>query len=400
VTRRLQVVDATDPRAVLRALRGALSGDGPAVLPRDAGAVEAQASPPLPDVVAQNVALVVETSGSTGAPKRVVISADSLLASAAASSAALGAPGQWLLALPTHYIAGIQVLVRSLAAGTEPAILPPGHFDPGAFESAAAGMMPDVPHYVSLVPVQLARLLDAAADDPGLLAALRRFDAFVVGGQALAEELRLRALGHGLRVVRTYGSTETCGGCVYDGVPLGPVHARTVDGEVELAGPMLAEGYLGEPERTERVFHVDDGVRWYRTGDLGVVDDGVVRITGRAGNVIISGGVKVSLDAVERAARGLPGFAEAVAVGCEDEEWGEVPVVVVPGVERMPAPASTALEPQDSALLALLRDHVGRALGPAARPTRIVALSAMPLLSSGKPDRVAIARAVAERARG
>lgn len=398
MTRRLTIVDATDPLAVLHSLRDALTGEGPAVLPRAADAVVARASGELPDEVRQNIALVVETSGSIGRPKRVAISADALVASAAASSAALGAPGEWLLALPAHYIAGVQVLVRSLAAETRPAIMRPGHFDANDFAAVANTMSAEVPRYVSLVPAQLARLMDAAGRDPGLLAALRRFDAFVVGGQALGAGLRERAAEQGLRVVRTYGSTETCGGCVHDGRPLGSVQARAVAGELELAGPVLAEGYLGDPERTERAFTADDGIRWYRTGDLGTVEQGVVRVMGRADSVIVSGGVNVSLDAVERAVHGVPGFGEAVVVGCEDDDWGEVPVVVVSGVERMPGSPGQAPRPRDEALTRL-RAHVGGLLGPAAQPARIVTLTVLPLLASGKPDRVVIARAARDSIR-
>ena len=130
-------------------------------------------------------------------------------------------------------------------------------------------------------------------------------------------------------------SSETGGGCVYDGVPLGTVHVRESDGRLELGGPVLAEGYLDasggiDRERTDSVFHIDDGIRWYRTGDLGSVGaDGVVSVMGRADNVIISGGEKVSLDDVERSVRRVSGFQEAVVVAADSEEWGQVPAVAV-----------------------------------------------------------------------
>lgn len=375
---------------MLRALRAALTGDGPAVLPRSVslskgGRLEGR-SPALPKTVAQNIALVIETSGSTGVPKRVALSRDALLASAAASAGALAGraekqisgQGQWLLCLPGHYVAGSNVLVRSIAAETEPVVMPAGHFDPVAFRDAAAAMTGDE-RYVSLVPVQLARLVDAAASDARLLDALRRFDGILVGGQALRPELRDRALQLGLTITRTYGSSETGGGCVYDGMPIGPVHARSVDGLIELAGPVLADGYLGDPGRTAAAFHKAHGARWYRTGDVGTVaDDGRVTVLGRADNVIISGGEKVLLDAVERSVRELPGMADAVVVAAQSAEWGQVPVVVVAG--------EIATE------LAGIRDHVASALGRAAAPARVVAMERMPLLASGKPDRVSLAR--------
>ncbi|MGN6127068.1 MAG: AMP-binding protein, partial [Humibacter sp.] len=379
MSRQLVAVDAGDPDAVYRALHDALTGDGPAVLPRQHGSADA----PTADagLVPRNVALVVETSGSTGMPKRVALSADALLASAAASASAIGGqePGvsRWLLALPAHYIAGANVLVRSIAAGTEPVILPPGHFDPIAFCEAAETLDADLT-FTSLVPVQLARLLDVAPSSA--LDVLRRFDAILIGGQALQPELRERAIDAGLRIVRTYGSSETGGGCVYDGIPIGPVHARELDGRIELAGPVLAEGYLAQDgtidrDRTDASFHTADGVRWYRTGDLGTVDaDGRVRVTGRADNVIISGGEKVSLDAVQASVRRQPGMTESVVVATTSEEWGQVPVVVVEGE----SPLS----------LAELRTAVQAELGHAAAPAAIVSVDRMPLLASGKPDRV------------
>jgi O-succinylbenzoic acid--CoA ligase len=391
VTRELRMLPADDPRAVFAALRDALTGDGPAVLPRQAGAVDAAAtseavsatsSVPLPVEVPRNVALVIETSGSTGVPKRVALSTDALLASAAASASALGGAGQWLLALPAHYVAGAQVLVRSIAAETEPAILPAGHFDPARFGALAATMTGEA-RFVSLVPAQLARLIEAGDDAPALLALLRRFDGILVGGQSLPAGLRNRATELGLRIVTTYGSSETSGGCVYDGIPIGNTRARAVDGRLELAGAVLAEGYLGDPQRTADAFHDDDGLRWYRTGDLGTVEDGRVTVIGRADNVIISGGEKVLLDAVEAAVRECAGFEEAVVVVVESAEWGQVPAVAVAGAR----PARTSLDD--------LREYVVRRLGRAAAPARIQTLDALPMLPSGKPDRVAIGRLLA-----
>jgi O-succinylbenzoic acid--CoA ligase len=330
--------------------------------------------------VPRTVALVIETSGSTGVPKRVALSTDALLASAAASASALGGSGQWLLALPAHYVAGAQVLVRSIAAETEPAILPPGHFDPARFGALAATMTGDA-RFVSLVPAQLARLADAASDDTTLLESLRRFTGILVGGQSLRAGLRDRAAELGLNVVTTYGSSETSGGCVYDGTPIGNTHARVIDGRIELAGAVLAEGYLGDPERTTDAFYVDDGLRWYRTGDLGAIADGQVTVTGRADNVIISGGEKVLLDAVEAVVRECEGFEEAVVIAVENAEWGQVPVVAVAG------PAGGSLN--------ALREYVVRRLSRAAAPARIHTLDALPMLPSGKPDRVAIGRLLA-----
>ncbi len=350
------------------------------------------------------IALVIETSGSTDAPKRVMLSTDALLASAAASSVALGGQGQWLLALPAHYIAGAQVLVRSIAAETTPIVIPPGHFDPEGFADHAERLTEPL-RFTSLVPAQLARLVDAAAHDQRILAVARRFTRILVGGQAVPAELVERATDLELRIVRTYGSSETAGGCVYNGAAIGNTEVRVVDGQLEISGAVLAEGYLGDPERTAARFVDVHGVRWYRTGDLGEVDAATagVRVFGRADNVIISGGEKVSLDAIERVVRSLPGLGEAVVVRADDAEWGQVPIVVVPVVGALVVvsrPVGERVElvetrqPDGSPGLARIREAVASVLGKSARPAGVVTVSAIPLLASGKPDRQALSRLI------
>ncbi|MFZ7086997.1 AMP-binding protein [Curtobacterium sp. RRHDQ10] len=372
MSRRLRPVGAADPTAVLRGLEAALTG-GDALLPV---AAEGPALPErAPTDVERRVALVVETSGSTGVGKRVALSSEALLAGAAAADAALGGPGGWVLALPTHYIAGLNVLTRSIAAGTVPVMLPVGHFDASEFAAAAESLRADR-RYTSLVPVQLARVLD----DARATAALTSFDAVLVGGQATPNALRTRAEDAGIRVVTTYGASETSGGCVYDGVPFGTVHMRVVESaiggdELQLSGPMLAEGYLGDPDRTAAAFVEDAGRRWYRTDDTASIGaDGRVRVLGRLDDVIVSGGEKVPLGAVERVVRELPGQQAAVVTRRSSREWGEVPIVVT----SVPVP------------LDVVRDAVGAALGRAARPADIVVVPDVPMLPSGKPDRRAV----------
>ena len=370
---------------VVPLLRAALAGDGPALLARPVDAPDA-GDPPAPAEVERRVALVVETSGTTRRPKRVALSSDALLASAAASQTALGAPGQWILALPTHYIAGLQVLVRSIAAGTAPAVLAPGRFDPRAFADLAASLDARVARYTSLVPTQLHRLVEAAEGGPGGEAArvrdaVRRIDAVLVGGQATPPHLADRAAALGWRVVRTYGSSETAGGCVYDGVPVATAEVAVVDGQVELAGPMLAEGYLGDPGATDAAFGEHDGRRWYRTGDGGELVDGVLRITGRLDDVVISGGEKLRLAAVEEAVRSLAGvdrrLGEAVAVPGEHAGWGQRPVVFVPGAV-------------DPALAEHVRADLAARLGRVAGSALVRGIDPLPALPSGKPDRRAL----------
>ena len=380
---KLEPVVGDDPRDILRGLRGALHGAGPAL---GLGLVST-----FPGEVRAGTAVVMTTSGSTGIPKSVVLSRDALIASALATADRIG-DGAWLLALPASYVAGLQVLVRSLVADREPAIMA-GAFTPQAFAATALMMASSeggarVPTYTSLVPAQLTKLLDAADHDSSVLTALRSFQTILVGGQALPPAVLERAQEAGVRVVRTYGSTETSGGCVYDGVPLRGVELRVTHGEVQVSGPVLADGYLGEEERTDASFlRASDGTRWYRTGDAGLLEDGVLRVRGRLDNVIVSGGVNVSLDRVERIVRTIPGLASAVVVGVPDERWGEASVIV--------ATRGEALRRSESVQLEEARTAVKHELGPYARPARLVLVDELATLPSGKPDRETIRRAVA-----
>lgn len=380
---KLVPVTGDDPRDILRALKSALHGAGPALglglVSDDSGEVRS------------GTAVVVTTSGSSGIPKRVILSRDALTSSALATADRVG-EGAWLLALPASYVAGMQVLVRSIVADREPAILS-GSFTPESFAAAALMMVSTVrgervPTYTSLVPAQLSRLLDAAEHDQAVVAALRSFETILVGGQALPPAVLERAQDAGVHVVRTYGSTETSGGCVYDGRPLRGVNVRIDRGEVQVAGPVLADGYLGDQELTDAAFlRSADGTRWYRTGDAGLIEDGVLRVRGRIDNVIVSGGVNVSLDRVERIVRTVPGLADAVVVGVPDERWGEASVVVATRGESLRRSESVQLEEARAAVKA--------EIGPHARPSRLVLVDELEMLPSGKPDREAIRRAVA-----
>jgi O-succinylbenzoic acid--CoA ligase len=349
------------------ALRDALDG-GPAVLPLSA------TDPRLPDLrtglapggpAEPGTAVVVATSGSTGDAKGVLLSAAALRASATATHARLGGPGRWLLALPAQHVAGVQVIVRSLLAGFEPAVVGRDHTFADAAQTLAAPR-----RYTSLVPTQLTRFLD----DDVQLAALRTFDAVLLGGAATPAPLLARARDAGVRVVTTYGMSETAGGCVYDGVPLDGVRVRIVDGVVELGGPVLAHGYRLDPEATARAF----AGGWFRTTDLGVSHaDGTLEVLGRADFVINTGGVKVAPAAVEAVLTAQPGVAEACVVDLPSAEWGQFVAAAV-------VPAGAAPDVTD--LLAAVRAALG---GPAV-PKLLHFTGALPLRGPGKVDRAAV----------
>jgi O-succinylbenzoic acid--CoA ligase len=305
--------------------------------------------------------LVIATSGSTGEPKRVVLSRDAMRASALATQERLGGPGQWVLNLPPTYVAGVQVLYRSVVAGTEPVLFEE------SFESAREQLTGR--SYVSLVTTQLLRLLRDDGTWPERQA-LAAFDAVLIGGGPLDPGVRREAEAQGIRIVQTYGMSETCGGCVYDGRPLDGVEVRIDDGEVLLRGPMLFDGYEGERERTARAMR--DG--WFRTDDLGRLDDdGRLWITGRADDVIISGGVKVPAGAVASALAADGAVVAVEVLGVPDPEWGERVVAFVAA--------------NDPLTLDGLRDLVE----PRAwAPRQLVLVKELPLLPNGKVDRMTL----------
>ncbi|MEO7980820.1 MAG: AMP-binding protein, partial [Sporichthyaceae bacterium] len=306
------------------ALAAALDGAGPALLPLPTGggrgAVLAALDPGQP-LERDDVALVVPTSGSTGEFKGALLTADALRHSARATHDRLGGPGQWLLALPVTHVAGLTVLVRSLVARTRPEVLDLyGGFSVDAFAAATARLAPGVRHYTSLVPTQLRRLLDAGTD-------LSTYDGVLVGGAALPPALADRASAAGVAVVTTYGMSETCGGCVYDGHPLDGVDVVLHDdGRVELGGPVVFVGYRLRPDLTDEA--LVDGR--HRTHDLGRwSSDGRLDVLGRADDVVISGGVNVPAALVERVLLGHPDVAACAVVGRSDPEWGQRVVAVV-----------------------------------------------------------------------
>lgn len=308
--------------------------------------------------------LLVETSGSTGRPRGVLLSRTAMTASATATHTRLGGPGQWLLALPATYVAGLQVLFRSVLAGTDP-VLQSGSF------AAAAASMTGPRRYLAVVPTQLTRLLQA----PENAEALRGFDAVLVGGARTPPWLRSLAADAGVHVVATYGMSETCGGCVYDGRPLDGVRVAVGDDErIKIAGPVLFDGYHAAPDETAAV--MADG--WFVTSDLGRLDqDGTLHVLGRIDDVIVSGGVNVPAPAVAERLREHPAVDEAEVVGVPDAEWGEKVVAVVVG--------DLALDEA--------RDWVSIVHPRTWAPRELRQLSDIPLLDNGKVDRVAVERA-------
>jgi O-succinylbenzoic acid--CoA ligase len=381
---RAVLVRRATPRLV-EALAAALDGRGPAILPLDAGlpagrlaeVIDALGPGSVEDTegvttirsgshqgVAEGTAVVIGTSGSTGVPKGVELGAAALRHSARASLDRVGArPGErWLCCLPVTHVAGLQVLVRSLVGGTEP-VLAERADDQTVAASGCA--------HVSLVPTQLRRLL-APVDRSTPLAG---FSSVLLGGAAAPAGLLAAARAAGVPVVTTYGMTETCGGCVYDGVPLDGVRVEVRDDDrIWIAGPVLFSGYRGGPP--------PPGDGWFRTGDLGRLDQaGRLIVRGRADDVINTGGHKVVPGEVAAVLQACPGVRDVAVVGQPDPEWGERVVAVV-----VPA------DPDDPPELELLRLRVRERLPRYAAPSRVVMLDAVPMLPSGKHDIVRLRR--------
>ncbi len=310
--------------------------------------------------------VVVRTSGSTGTPKQTLLTAAALAASAEATAQRIGGQGQWLLAVGTQYVAGLAVISRSVQAGTTPVTIDPG-FTPAEFVAGTKQLDHDFTA-VSMVPTQLLRLLD----DDAAVAALQSYSAILVGGAAIPQRITDAAAHYDLALHRTYGMSETCGGCVYDGVPLPGVTVDTVKhhgvDRLRIAGPMVAAGYFDDPELTAA--HFAHGA--YLTDDYGTVTNGIVEIHGRLDDVINTGGIKVSAAKIQQVLqRWVP---EAFVTGVPDAEWGHRVCAVVTG--------DTSEE--------LLADAVRSALGASAVPKTWLRLDRLPMLPNGKPDRITL----------
>ena len=354
--------------------------------------------------------LVLRTSGSTtGTGRLIAMSAAALVASARATHDRLGGPGTWLLPLPAHHVAGLQILIRSLEAGTEPVVVDTSAgFSPTALAEALRSARRSTGVavsrlYVSLVPTQLVRVLQ----DPVAGRALAEADAVLLGGAAADPALLARARTAGVTVVTTYGMSETGGGCVYNGRPLAGVEVAIQDpdaegaGRILLSGPVLAEDYLrpsgrrpdDSPVDAGEGFHRSGGKRILATSDRGRLHpDGRLEVLGRLDDVIITGGVKVEPRQVEEVLTAIDGIAEACVVGLPDEKWGSRVVaaaVLEPGRQRDRWPGWDG---------AALREAVRARLDGAHAPKRVVVLEALPLRPSGKVDRRRVARLLAAAA--
>jgi O-succinylbenzoic acid--CoA ligase len=359
--------------------------------PRERGALVARARPGLlfeggawrriEDArSAEGLAMVIHTSGVAGVPKLVELEPAAVRAAVTSSAAALGATSRdrWLSCLPLAHVGGLLVILRAVVLGAPVAVH--ARFDPSTVSDAEV-------EFTALVPTMLRRLLDARVD-------LTRFRAILVGGAPLHDDLRERARDAGARIVGTYGLTETCGGIVYDALPLPGVQVRVAPGGtderndtalegdgtvggIELRGPTLMRGYRFDRASTADAFTPDG---WLRTGDVGRIDGrGRLRVDGRVDELIPTGGEKVWPEEVEAVLSAHPGVADVAVAGRPDATWGHRVVAFV-------VPANPDAPPS----LDDLRDHAARTIARFKAPRELVLVNVLPRTASGKVRRAAL----------
>jgi O-succinylbenzoic acid--CoA ligase len=396
-----------DPAAQVERLAGLLSGSGEilAFQPPPSSRSSASGRPAdwawarshLEQLNLLQGAVIVPTSGSTGRPRPVVLSVPALRAAAHAAHDRLDGPGTWASALPTSYVAGLMTVVRAVVAGRR--------WRAVASDLSDLGVSGHGPHYVSIVPTQLYRALGTPA-----AAALATYDAVLVGGSRLDPALRSAAEAEGIRVVQTYGMSETSGGVVYDGVPLAGVAVGFVSwggaadpgaGRIALTTPTCFTAYLGDPAATAAVLATPTGElqppvgesrppageaqapdgesqpsATFITSDRGRWFDGRLVVTGRVDDVVQSGGVNVDLADLQGHVDAVCGAMRVAVYAVPDPVWGS----------RIMAAAIDPLTVAD------LIEHLGDRIAAAARPRGLVRVNAIPLTQSGKVDRLALAR--------
>jgi O-succinylbenzoic acid--CoA ligase len=282
-------------------------------------------------------AIVVFTSGTSGASKPIELTYGNWLWSALGSAVALGCPPaeRWLCALPLTHVGGLSILLRSVIPATTAVV----HERFETERVLAELRRRDGPTVVSLVPTTLARLLDAGLREPPAL----RWA--LLGGAPLPPALLARAAEAGVPVAPTYGLTEACSQVTTHGFPLFCTRVElATDGEILVSGPTVSP----------------DAGPVLRTGDLGTFDaDGALRIVGRKSDTIVSGGENVAPAEVEAVLEAHPAVAEAAVFGRPDDDWGEA---VVARVRLRPGADASPLDLRDHCTATLARFKVPKAV--------------------------------------
>jgi O-succinylbenzoic acid--CoA ligase len=334
-------------RELMPRLAEALASQGPALSLGQSAA----------SIVSDEISLVVATTGSSGVAKEVGLSSAALFASAKASNKFLAASTGdiWSLLLPATHIAGINVLIRSLELGTEPVDL-----------RKHQGPYPQV-DFTAIVPTHLFRALNG---DSNLMKHLAGAKAVLVGGATLSDELRKEATAAGINIVTTYGMTETCGGCVYNGQVLDGVEVKTVEeNRIAIKGSVLATSYIGAESLWKQEMHYG----WFFTSDFGKIENGKLIVEGRVDDVLICGGLNISISAIERFLQNRFPALTLAAFGVKNPEWGDALHLAFAG----DAPIDQKV----------MTEFLVEEFGPEAKPRGFLALAELPLIGIGKVDR-------------
>ena len=338
----LRVSPACETPLLARDITAALAGNGPTL---GFGEVSSEFGP-------SQAAVVIGTSGTTGAPKEIFLSSHALVASARASNAFVGAKlgDTWSLLLPLTHVAAVNVFVRAFELGTIPVDL-----------RNHSGEYPRV-NFTAIVPTQLFRALNG---DDQLLKHLQGAQKVLVGGAALSSAIRNQATAAGINVVTTYGMSETSGGCVYNGEILEGAEVEVRGGSIFIRGSVLALN-----------LELSDG--WFETNDLGEFVDEKLVVIGRSDDVIISGGENLSLNSVENILSQSFPESQFAAFPVEDPQWGQTLHIAVVG------------EADSGSISSVLEEKVGAF----AKPKGIHSLKSLPLLGIGKVDRKRLAQEI------
>ena len=318
--------------------------------------------------------LLVCTSGSTGNPKAVEISAAALLSATKLVNAKFENPASWLLAINPAFIGGAMVIARAITQDQkwEYGLDENGKFSPEIFAGIAQTFIAQNGRVrTSLVAAQLSALI--AQDHINLL---KKFDAILVGGGQMSPEVYKNLKDDGVNLIRTYGMTETCGGVVWDGKALDDVSIRIENpanggaGRISINSPSNATCYHGNSEGIKQLNEITFNNNWIMTQDIGTYENATLKVIGRSDDIVISGGVNVSVHAIENVLRDQPGVEDAVVFAMPDKIWGTIVAAVIVG----------------NAELLVLQDAVEKELGSPAKPRIIKFAHELPLLPNGKID--------------
>ncbi|UWG98691.1 o-succinylbenzoate--CoA ligase [Dehalobacter sp. DCM] len=314
----------------------------------------------------EQIAVIMNTSATTGDFKSVPLRWKQFLAHVQASQQCLGMSNQdnWLMVLPMYHISGLTILLRSLYNGTSVTVME--RFDE---EQTVSLIKNGTVNMLSVVPTMLSRIIDRIQE--------HHLRLVLTGGEFIPEPLVEKCLNKRIPIYKTYGMTETTSQAVTFSVLEFPEKKAAVgkalphvklrisnpdsdgSGEVHIASPMVMDGYLGkEPVKG-----------YFNTEDIGYLDDeGFLYILDRRKNIIISGGENIYPREIESTLYQHPDMVECAVVSRKDPVWGQVPVLF----------AVTSMDTE------AIRQYLGTYLAKYKLPRDIILLTELPRNATGK----------------